>query len=162
MLISQISLIVSLWLAMSAVSADPSIGVDDPEILSVLAVNEHLNAEMRSANASAVQERLSDQFVATDPSNTVRSKNDLVAIVSSGLLKYDSIETEIDVAKRLGDDLVVLMGVETTTQSAVPTGGELKRTATTSTLKRRFTNLYRKEDGNWRLLVKQSTVMAVE
>ena len=58
--------------------------------------------------------------------------------------------------------LVVLMGVQTSTQSAVPTDGKMERTATSRSLKHRFTNLYRKEDGTWRLLVKQSTVIAVE
>ena len=151
------------FLALPGASAEVKAGSDsETDVALVMEVNERLNAEMLRANASAVDTMLSDQFVATDPSNTVRNKDDLVAVVSRGLLKYESFESEVEAARKLGDDLVVLMGTETTTQSAVPADGELEDTATGTKLKRRFTNLFRKEDGEWRLLLKQSTVIAVE
>ncbi len=159
----QLLRILCAILFMLSVTDVPAAAADrDSDVLSVLQVNDQLTAEMLKANASAVQAMLSDQFIASDPSNTVRNKDDLVAVVASGRLQYDSFEVEIDAAQRLGGGLVVLMGVETSTQSAVPADGELKRTATSKALKRRFTNVYRQEEGVWRLLVKQSTVIAVE
>ncbi len=102
------------------------------------------------------------QFVASDPSNTIRLKDDLIALVASGRLKYESIETSIDFADEVAEGLVVVMGTETTRQSAVPLKGELATKALADSLSRRFTNVYRKEQDGWRLLIKQSTIIAAE
>lgn len=153
--------VLTLLPAVYGVAAEDGSGEGD-DVTTVLEVDTRLTAELLKGNTAAVREMLSDQFIATDPSNTVRSKDDLIAVISQGVLVYDSFETEVDVAKQLGRDLVVLTGVETSTQSAVPTTGELERSATKGTLKRRFTNLYRKEGATWRLLLKQSTIIAIE
>lgn len=75
-----------------------------------------------------------------------------------GEVNYRSITTTIDYADELGD-LVVIMGSESTVIEAVPQGSPWGAGAL---LHRRFTNIYRKEDGGWRLIVKQSTVFSVE
>ena len=105
---------------------------------------------------------ISEEFVASDPGNTIRHRDELIVLVSSGRLRYESIETSIDYARQLGEDLVVIMGTESTTQSAVPVEGELKKVALTKTLHRRFTNVFRNEQGFWRLLIKQSTIISAD
>ena len=100
--------------------------------------------------------------MSSDPSNTIRLKDDLIALVASGRLKYESIETSIDFADEVTVGLVVVMGTETTRQSAVPLEGELATKVLADSLSRRFTNVYRKEQDGWRLLIKQSTIIAAK
>jgi len=59
----------------------------------------------------------------------------------------------------LSKDLVVIMDSETTVLESAPKGSPW---APGATLHRRFTNVYRKENGEWRLIIKQSTVFSVE
>ncbi|MHC4073960.1 MAG: nuclear transport factor 2 family protein, partial [Planctomycetota bacterium] len=97
-----------------------------------------------------------------DPSNSIRHRDDLIALFSSGQVSYSSFKTSIDYADQLGEDLVVIMGTESSTQSSVPSDAGLEEATVASTLNRRFTNVYRREDGIWRLLIKQSTIFSVE
>ena len=117
---------------------------------------------MLDGDAEAFGELISVQFVASDPSNTIRLRDDLLALVASGRLKYESIDTSIDFADEVAEGLVVIIGTETTRQSAVPMEGELATKALANPMSRRFTNVYRKEPGGWRLLIKQSTIIAAE
>lgn len=132
------------------------------------AVAEVLSLQERMADAAlrgegeAFAEFLSMDFVAMDPSNAIRHRDDLIALFSSRQVAYTSVGTTIDYAAQLGPDLVVVMGMESTTQTSVPPGTSIAAAATRGTLRRRFTNLFRREDGVWRLLVKQSTVVSLD
>jgi ketosteroid isomerase-like protein len=121
-----------------------------------------IRAYMLAGDTERLADMLSDDFVAADPSNSIRRREDVIAVLASGRLKYDSGEVEIDFSDRLGDDLVVVMGFETTTQSTVPVEGEAGSIMQTSSLRRRFTDVFRNENGTWRLLIKQSTIVALE
>ena len=90
--------------------------------------------------------------------NKIYHRNDLLSLFESGEVEYRSVESTIDYAGEVGD-LVVIMGKETTVLESAPKGSPWGRGAT---LHRRFTNVYRREDGQWRLIVKQSTVFSVE
>jgi hypothetical protein len=138
------------------------INADNQAVKSVLAVQERMLDLMLDGDAEAFGELISAQFVASDPSNTIRLRADLIALVASGRLKYESIDTSIDFADEVSEGLVVIMGTETTRQSAVPVEGEIAAKALADSLSRRFTNGYRKEQGGWRLLIKQSTIIAAE
>ncbi len=107
-------------------------------------------------------EYLSENFVASDPSNSIRHRDDLIALFSSGQVSYSSFKTNIDYADQLGEGLVVIMGTESSTQTSVPSDAGLEEATVARTLNRRFTNVYRREDGIWRLLIKQSTIISVE
>ena len=140
----------------------PAVTAEDESIHAALKLMDDMDVMLQRGNASALGEALSREFIASDPSNTIRSRDDLVALVSSGRLKYGAINRKTDVARKLGNDLVVVMGTETTTQSAKPAEGRVKEAALAGALRRRFTNVFRKEDGRWKLLVKQSTIIAIE
>ena len=153
---------VFLLLAFANACANPDVDADNSAVRAVLAVQDRLHEFGVAGDGSSFGALISDAFVASDPTNTIRHRDEVVALVSSGRLRYESIETSIDYARQLGDDLVVVMGTETTRQSAVPTDGALESVAISRPLKRRFTNVYRYEQGEWRLLIKQSTIIAVE
>ena len=156
-------IMIALLLAMSSQGLPESDReTDDAAVKAALDSQDRLLEHILNGDADAFGELISEEFVASDPSNTIRHRDDLIALVASGRLKYESIDTSIDYADQLGDDLVVVMGTESTSQSAVPVDGELRNTALSNTLIRRFTNVYRKEQGVWRLLIKQSTIIAIE
>ncbi len=156
-------IMIALLLAMSSqVLPESDRETDDAAVKAALDSQDRMLEHMLNGDAEAFGELISEEFVASDPSNTIRHRDDLIALVASGRLKYESIDTSIDYADQLGDDLVVVMGTESTSQSAVPVDGELRNTALSNTLIRRFTNVYRKEQGVWRLLIKQSTIIAIE
>jgi len=142
--------------------ADAEADTENAAVKTVLRVQDQLHQFGIAGDAISFGALISEDFVASDPSNTIRHRDEIVALVSSGRLKYESIETSIDYARQIGDDLVVIIGTESTLQSAVPADGDLESLATSHKLKRRFTNVYRSEQGEWRLLIKQSTIIAVE
>lgn len=137
--------------------------VDDKNdaVNAVLAIQREM-CEMMVAGDLEFGQFISEDFIAADPSNTIRTREELIDLVSSGRLAYTFVDTEIDAAKQLGEDLVVLMGTESTKQDAVPTSGALEESALAGTLHRRFTDLYRHEEGSWKLLVKQSTLVSID
>ena len=156
-------IMIALLLAMSSqVLPESDRETDDAAVKAALDSQDRMLEHILNGDAEAFGELISEEFVASDPSNTIRHRDDLIALVASGRLKYESIDMSIDYADQLGDDLVVVMGTESTSQSAVPVDGELRNTALSNTLIRRFTNVYRKEQGVWRLLIKQSTIIAIE
>lgn len=142
--------------------ADAQVDAENPAVRAVFAVQEQMHEHGIAGNGKSFGALIFEEFVASDPSDTIRHRDELISLVSSGRLRYESIETSIDYARQLGEDLVVIMGTESTTQSAVPVEGDLKEVALTKTLKRRFTNVFRNEQGSWRLLIKQSTIIAAE
>ena len=161
-MIVQFVITTFLLFALAIAHADSEVDTENPAVRAVLAVQDQLHEFGIAGDGSSFGALISDDFVASDPSNTIRHRDELVALVSSGRLRYESIETFIDYAKQLGDDIVVIMGTESTQQSAVPTDSDLESVALSHKLKRRFTNVYRNEHGEWRLLIKQSTIIAVE
>ena len=131
-------------------------------VAEVLALHTRMNSAALNGEAEILAEHLSADFVASDPSNSIRHRDDLIALFSSGQVSYSSFKTSIDYADQLGENLVVIMGTESSTQTSVPSDAGLEEATVASTLNRRFTNVYRKEDGIWRLLIKQSTIFSVE
>ncbi len=129
-----------------------------PAVVEALAANERLVAAARTSDAAVFEELLSEDLVVSDPGNKIRHRDDLLSLFASGEVEYRSIETTIDYADELGD-LVVIMGTETTILESAPKGSPWGPGAT---LHRRFTNVYRDEEGVWRLIIKQSTVFSVE
>jgi len=129
-----------------------------PAVAEVLAVNERLVAAARTSDAAVFRELLSKSLVVSDPGNRIRHRDDLLSLFGSGEVAYRSVKSTVDYADELGD-LVVIMGTEVTVLESAPKGSPWGPGAT---LHRRFTNIYRQEDGEWRLIVKQSTVFSVE
>jgi len=151
-----------LLLALVIAYADTEVDAENLAVRDVLTVQDQLHQFGIAGDGTSFGALISEDFVASDPTNTIRHRDELVTLVSSGRLRYESIETSIDYARQLGDDLVVIMGTESTLQSAVPADTDLESVALSHKLKRRFTNVYRNEQGKWRLLIKQSTIIAVE
>jgi ketosteroid isomerase-like protein len=129
-----------------------------PAVVEALAAHERLVAAALTSDAAVFDELLSEDLVVNAPNNKIYHRNDLLSLFASGEVEYRSVETVIDYADEVGD-LVVIMGKETTVLESAPEGSPWGPGAT---LHRRFTNVYRQENGEWRLVVKQSTVFSFE
>ncbi len=77
-----------------------------------------------------------------------------MAAFSRGFIRYHSFDRRIEYAGRLGE-LVVIMGNEILApKGKAPNAGKI--------VHRRFTDIWRNEQGVWRLALRQATVARVE
>jgi ketosteroid isomerase-like protein len=87
---------------------------------------------------------LSDDFMVNSPIGRVLSKGEMLGLLRRGIIRHYSYEEQIELMARQGD-LVVVMGhdVVTNTPGATP-------------VRRRFTNVWRKAAGSWRMVVRHA------
>ena len=127
----------------------------DPAVQEVLELRRQGIAAMTSVGASAASERYSSTFVANTPGNVVVSGSQMLERFAQGSLSYASVEQRLDYAGSHGPDIVVLMGEEI----VVPGPGARdagKR------IHRRFTDVFRKENGEWRHDLRHANVISTE
>lgn len=132
----------------------PEPWADDPDVQAVLALRKRSIEAMTSGHVSAETERYSSTFVANSPGGVAR-RDQLVKMFASGRLGYAKVEQHIEYAASHGPDLVVIMGEEVVVPAAgAPNAG--KR------VHRRFTDVFRKEHGEWRFDLRHANVVSIE
>jgi ketosteroid isomerase-like protein len=126
--------------------------------------NDALEAEIRRLESEQITavlkndlptiDRLfADELIVNAPSNrVVRGKKEVMALVRAGILDYAAIDAEIEAVLRRGD-MAVVMGLET----VKPRG---KARFAGQTLRRRFTNVWIKRNGQWQLIARQATIIS--
>jgi hypothetical protein len=127
----------------------------DPAVQEVLELRRQGIAAMTSGGPTAESERYSSTFVANTPGNVVVTGGEMLARFAAGAISYRSVEQKLDYAASHGPDIVVLMGEEI----VVP--GSNARDAG-KRIRRRFTDVFRKENGEWRHDLRHANVIAVE
>ena len=151
-LVAMLALLVATPVA-TACAANP--WDDDPAVQEVLELRRQGIAAMTSVGASAESERYSSTFVANTPGNVVVTGKAMLERFAQGTLSYQSVEQRLDYAGSHGPDIVVLMGEEI----VVPGPGARdagKR------IHRRFTDVFRRENGEWRHDLRHANVISVE
>jgi hypothetical protein len=128
---------------------------NDPAVQEVLKLRQQGIAAMTSSGASAESERYSTTFVANTPGNVVVTGQQMLERFAGGTLSYASVEQRLDYAGTHGPDIVVLMGEET----VVPGPGAANAG---KRIHRRFTDVFRKESGEWRHDLRHANVVSVE
>lgn len=119
----------------------------------VLARIAKLDEATSRGDSGAVESFFTADFVLRGPNNLLISRADMLAAIgrinTPGAFRYTSYERVIEAAC-CRVDLVILMGSEVTVSegTSASTGRQLSR---------RFTDVWRKEDGEWRQLARQST-----
>jgi len=146
------SALTSGWLGFAS-AADP--WDDDPDVQEVLELRKRGIEAMTSVGASAESERYSSTFVANTPGNAVVTGPKMLEFFSRGAVSYAAVEQRLDYAASHGPDLVVLMGEEV----VVPGPGAANAG---KRVHRRFTDVFRRENGEWRYDVRHAHVMSVE
>ena len=112
-----------------------------------------LEAEQRRAFVARDLERLSalwsDGLLVNSPMNRVNDKRQVLDLLRAGIIAHVSFDALVDRIERR-EDLVVVMGGE----RIVNAPGE-------PALHRRFTNIWRREDGSWRMILRHANIVAV-
>ena len=110
---------------------------------------EHCHAFV-ARDFDALERMWSDDLVVNSPINRVHDKKRVLELLRAGLISHASLECHAELTQR-HDRLVVVMGSEQLTN--VP--GE-------ALVRRRYTNIWRLEDGAWRLVVRHANVIAAQ
>jgi len=142
-----------VWLP--ALYAQEKPWLQDPVVMAVIGLRQQETDAMLAGTAGAEADKYSSTFVANTPDRGVIARDAMVGFIKSNTVHYDAIEQNIEYAGRHGDDMVVIMGVET----VVPGTG--MRDAG-KRVQRRFTDVYRMEAGTWRHDLRHANVVKVE
>ena len=148
------ALTILLFAAMAGSAARALAQGEDPrpadEIVRALDNEERVAALKRDRRAL---ERLwSDQFIVNAPNNRVVIGKSAVLdeFVTGGAISFSSFERQIEFI-RVDGDFAFVMGAETVKPRTGPSAGQL--------IQRRFTNVWRKEAGTWRLYARHANVI---
>jgi ketosteroid isomerase-like protein len=129
--------------------------VSDVELVRSLDDQERTAALTR--DLEALDRLWSDQFTVNAPNNQVVVGKGAVldTFVRSGVIDFSSFERHIEFIAVVGD-FTIIMGLETLLpNSDAPSAGLVAG----QPVKRRFTNIWRNEDGRWRLFVRHANVI---
>jgi hypothetical protein len=97
---------------------------------------------------------MSKNIVVQNPENTIVGFSRIIERIKSGKINYSRFERRIDNITFV-NGMAVVMGLET----LIPQGNTENAG---KTIKRRFTNVWTKEKGKWKLTARQATIIAVE
>ena len=136
-------------------AAEPEPWANDPAVQAVLEIRRKGIEAMTTTGASAQSERYSSTFVANTPGNAVVTGQQMLDLFARGTIGYASVEQHLDYAASHGPDMVVLMGEEI----VVPRPGAANAG---KRIHRRFTDIFRKENGEWRYDVRHAAVISIE
>lgn len=107
-------------------------------------------------DAVAQEAFMHPNYMVNTPANMVVRKAQIVQMLASGVIASDSFERTVEAVQITGD-VGIVMGREVVTPT--PTS-ELGRLHPGQTLNRRYTNVFLWEDGRWRFLARQASVVA--
>lgn len=127
----------------------------DENVQAVLAVREKSWGALLAKDFDARRETYSSTYIAHTPDYTIVDEQTLIDVLTSGRVSYDSSDYIIEYAKTHAPEMVVIMGVET----VVPSAG---RPNAGKQVPRRFTDIYRKENGAWRHDMRHAHVPVAE
>ena len=136
----------------SAIEYDPS--ASDPRIVAVLEARSRLIAAGEKHDADAFEALIANDLIVNSPINAVVHRDNIMARFRNSQISYSSADEKIEFMGVRGD-LVVVMGEEIVTPIAdTPNAGKIVR--------RRFTDIWKKIDGAWKLAIRQATATSAE
>jgi hypothetical protein len=127
---------------------------DDPAVQAVLAQRRAGIEAMMAGTMSAETERYSTTFVANTPNGGVVTGEAMLRLFSTGGIRYTHVEQRVDYAGSHGPDIVVIMGEEIVVPGNGANAGQR--------IRRRFTDVFRRENGEWRHDLRHANVLDIE
>ncbi|NWG53529.1 MAG: nuclear transport factor 2 family protein [Hydrogenophilaceae bacterium] len=106
-------------------------------------------------DAAAQQDFMHPNYLLNGPANVVKHKAEVVAMLARGYIASDSFTRNVEGVAITGD-VGIVMGSEIVTPAP---DSELGRLHPGRTLHRRYTNVFLWENGQWRFLARQATVV---
>lgn len=126
----------------------------DARIVAALAARERLLAMFAAQNAEGLAPLLAANLLVHAPHNAVVNRESVLALFRSGRMNYEDVTTELDFAG-VRNEGVVLMGLEIVhPRAGAPNASK--------SVRRRFTDIWRNEGDEWRLHIRQATIISVE
>lgn len=123
-----------------------------PEEAAIRALEERVRLGVLARDTSALREIWSPTFAVNAPANRVApSRAAVFDLLTRGIIHYSSFETTIEFLQVEGP-LAVVMGAEVVR----PTGKALRAG---ETLQRRYTHIWRKDDGKWLLVARHANIV---
>ena len=116
----------------------------------VLAREEENRAAFLAADVGTLERLWTDDFAVNSPLNLVNDKRRTLALLEAGRIRHTSLTSDVELMRRHGD-IVVVMGSDRVTDGPDET-----------ITHRRFTNLWRLEDGAWRCFARHANAVRRE
>lgn len=124
----------------------------DPRIAAVLDAVDRLDASVVDDDHAAFAALMADDLAVNNPQNGVSVRGATTTRNAGGKISYSRYDRTIEYAGLRGG-MVVLMGEELVVPKPPnPMAGQPVR--------RRFTDLWKNEDGNWKLTARQATIIS--
>jgi hypothetical protein len=140
--------------AWPAVGAPPSGGDARGDEAAIRAVEEEERVAVLKQDFGALERLWSAEFIVNTPRNDVSvDRGAALALFRKGVARYGSFDRTIEVIRFSGDHAFVMGGETVRPIGDAPNAGK--------TVTRRFTNVWRREAGAWRLFARHASVVAV-
>lgn len=123
----------------------------DRDIAAVLAETVKMDSALIADDHAAFASRLAGDLAVNNPGNRISRGKDTAAMQVAGRISYSRYERSIEYAGLRGG-MVVLMGSEAVTPKGGPDAGR--------NVVRRFTDIWRRDSGKWRLTARQATIIS--
>jgi ketosteroid isomerase-like protein len=120
-----------------------------PRIAAALAAAGRMDRAILTRNAKEFSAVFADDAVVNNPFNRIARKKDAERNLATGLIDYTTLERRIEYAAMRGEHDVVLMGEEVLTPI---------RKAKFAKIRRRTTEVWTDESGQWKLAIRQATI----
>lgn len=134
-----------------AANAEVEAGARTPRIAAALLATERMDRAILARDAKAFSAIFADDAVVNNPFNGIARKTDAERNLAVGLIDYASLERSIEYAAARGEHDVVLMGEETLKPVR-------KAKFAGETIRRRTTEVWSDESGEWKLVIRQATI----
>lgn len=138
-----------------AANADVELAAKDPRIAAALDATARMDEAILAHDVAGFSHVFTDDAVVNNPFNKIARKADAEHNLRTGMIDYTSLERSIEYAATRGNHDVVLMGEETLT----PVG---KARFAGQTVRRRTTEVWTDQGGQWQLAIRQATIYRAE
>jgi ketosteroid isomerase-like protein len=153
MLVAGLMLCTAFTALSASAKSDPP-WANDPVVVEALKAVERIDAAVLAQDAEGFAALLASDLVVNSPRNAISLGEQTLGGFRAGTINYSAYERKIEFAGVRGDGVVV-MGEEIVKPIGnAPHAGK--------TVRRRFTDIWRKEDGAWKLSVRQATIISIE
>lgn len=116
----------------------------------IRAVEDDERQAMLRGDAAALERFWAAELLVNAPGGKIRTRPEVLEYVKSGRLKYSAFERHIERIAVHGD-VAVAMGAETVVPATGPDAGK--------TLHRRYSDVFTRQNGQWRLIARQTTIV---
>jgi len=114
----------------------------------IATLEDEANRAFVNRDVGRLDELFSDELLVNSPINRVNDKQKLLELLGSGVIGHVFCELRQELMRRDGD-LVIVMGSDT-----------VQDTPADPILRRRVTNVWRREGNRWRLYIRHANLIA--